>query len=42
VGDAAGRPKNWKVGAKKDISCCDRFPSVTKNRRVSERDHFTS
>jgi bifunctional polynucleotide phosphatase/kinase len=24
VGDAAGRPKDWKKGAKKDISCCDR------------------
>lgn len=25
VGDAAGRPKGWKAGAKKDFSCSDRM-----------------
>ena len=24
VGDAAGRPKNWAPGKKKDFSCSDR------------------
>lgn len=24
VGDAAGRPKDWKEGKKKDFSCSDR------------------
>jgi len=25
VGDAAGRPKNWAPGRKKDFSCSDRY-----------------
>ena len=24
VGDAAGRPKNWEPGKKKDFNCSDR------------------
>ncbi|RDD38009.1 Bifunctional polynucleotide phosphatase/kinase [Trichoplax sp. H2] len=40
VGDAAGRPKGWKPGAKKDFSCSDRMFAANAKVQFATPEEF--